>query len=93
MFFGLCAWVYLQPILNDFYADPTRLVVDHVKTTLFLSRKANNSACPSWLVSVPMHTALSETLGSKGIFLNLPSASMTFLYFVKAFTLSGHVDC
>jgi hypothetical protein len=39
-----------------------------------------------------MHTALSETLGSKGTFLNSPSASMAFLYSAEASALRGHTD-
>jgi hypothetical protein len=72
---------------------PTRSEVDHVKTSLFLSRNANCSACSSWPVSVPMHITLYGILGSEGIFLNSPLASMAFLYFTGASILRGHSDC
>jgi hypothetical protein len=64
-----------------------------MKTSSFLSRNANDSACSSWPVSVPMHTSLSRTLRSKGTFLNLPSYSMVFLYYAGAYALRGHADC
>jgi hypothetical protein len=64
-----------------------------VKTSLFLSRNANNSACSSGSVSVLRQTTLSGTLGYKGTFLKLPSASMTFLYSAEAYALRGHDDC
>jgi hypothetical protein len=71
---------------------PMRSKVDHAKMSLFLSRNANSSACSSGPVSVPRHTTLSGTLGSKGIFLNSTSASMAFLYFAGASALMGHAD-
>jgi hypothetical protein len=66
---------------------PTRSEVDHVKTSLFLSRKASSSACSYWPASTPMHTSLSGTLGSKLTFLSLPLASMSFLYSTGASAL------
>jgi hypothetical protein len=72
---------------------PMRSMVHHVKTSLFLSRNANNTACSSWLVSVLMHTALSGTHGSKGTFLILPSALMASLYSPRASALWGRLDC
>jgi hypothetical protein len=36
-----------------------------------------------------MHIALSGTLGSKGTFLNPPSASMAFLYYAGGSALGG----
>jgi hypothetical protein len=72
---------------------PTRLEVDHVKKLVFLSRKANSTACSSGLVKMPRQTSLSDTLGSKIIFLKSPSALMAFLNYVRASTLRGHADC
>jgi hypothetical protein len=68
---------------------PTWSEVDHAKTSLFLSRNANSSACSSGPVLVLMHIALSGTLESKGTFLNSPSASMAFLYYARASALRG----
>jgi hypothetical protein len=59
---------------------PTRSEVDHVNTSLFLSRKLRISACSCLLGSVLMHTILSRTLGSSGTFWNLPPGSMAFLH-------------
>jgi hypothetical protein len=68
---------------------PTKSEVDHMKTSLFLLRKDSSSACSYWLTSAPMHTILSETLGSSGTFLKSPSTSMAFLHFARASTLWG----
>jgi hypothetical protein len=66
---------------------PTKSEVDHAKTSLFLSMNANSSAWSCWLVSAPMHTVLSGTLGFNGTFLNSPSGSMAFLHSVGASAL------
>jgi hypothetical protein len=70
-----------------------RSEVDQEKTSLFLSRKVNNYACSSILVTMPRQMALSGTVGSKAIFLNLPSASMAFLNSTRASALMGNADC
>jgi hypothetical protein len=72
---------------------PMRSEVDHVKTSLFLSRKARSSTCSSGLASVLKQTAMSGTLGSSTTFLRSPSASMPFLNFVEASCLLGHSIC
>jgi hypothetical protein len=82
-----CNWHSMMSLLT-----PTKLVVDHAKISLFLSRKASSSACSYWLASTPMHIALLGTLGSRGIFLNSPSASMAFLCSAGAFALRGLVN-
>jgi hypothetical protein len=58
---------------------PIRSEVAHAKASLFLSRKANNSTFSSAAISVPRQIVLSGTLGSRGIFLVSPSASMACL--------------
>jgi hypothetical protein len=72
---------------------PMRSEVDHEKSLLFMSRKANNSTYSSGPVLVPRQIALSRTLGSRGTFLKSPLASMAFLNSAKASTLSGLADC
>jgi hypothetical protein len=69
-----------------------RSKVDHVKTSLFWSRKASNSACSCWSVSALMHMALLGTPGSRGTFLNSPSALMAFLYSAGASALRWPVE-
>jgi hypothetical protein len=66
---------------------PTKLEVDHTNTLLFLLRKPSSFAYSSWLASAPMHTVLSETLGSNGTFLNSPSTSLIFLCSARGSTL------
>jgi hypothetical protein len=58
---------------------PIRSEVDHAKASLFLSRKANNSAYSLRVILVSRQTALSGTLGSNATFLMSPSALMAFL--------------
>jgi hypothetical protein len=72
---------------------PMRSEVEHVKTSLFLSRNASSSACSSGGVSVSRQTALSGPLGSRGTILKSPSASMAFLYSTGASALRGHANC
>jgi hypothetical protein len=72
---------------------PIRSEVHHAKTSLFLSRKANNYACSSSLISVPRQTAMSGTLGSMTTFLKSPSALMAFLNSARASVLMEHVGC
>jgi hypothetical protein len=72
---------------------PMRSEVDHTMMPLFLSRKANSSACSSALVSVLRQTTLSGTLRSNATFLKSSSALMTFLNYVVASALMGHDDC
>jgi hypothetical protein len=63
---------------------PIRSEADHAETSLFLSRKANNSSSSSRAISVPRQTSLSGTLGSRGIFFVSSSASMACLDSVGA---------
>jgi hypothetical protein len=58
---------------------PTKSKVDQAKTLLFLSRNCMSFACSSRLISVPMQTVLSGTLGSSATLLKSPSASIAFL--------------
>jgi hypothetical protein len=71
---------------------PIRSEVDHVKTLMFSSRKANNSTCSPRTISVPRQTTLSSTLGSRAIFLMALSALMAFLDSFRAFVSLGQVD-
>jgi hypothetical protein len=73
--------------------SPMRLEVDHAKTSLFLSRKANNSACSSASLLVPRQMALLGTRGYRGTFLKSPSTSMTLLNSTGASALRGRADC
>jgi hypothetical protein len=58
---------------------PIKLEVDQAKTSLFLSRNYRSFACSSGLISAPMHTILSGTLGSSTTLVTSPSASIIFL--------------
>jgi hypothetical protein len=58
---------------------PTKSKVDRAKTLLFLSRNCMSFACSFGLISVPMQTVLSGTLGSSATLLKSPSASIAFL--------------
>jgi hypothetical protein len=55
---------------------PIKSEVDQAKTSLFLSRNCNSSACSSRLISALMHTVLSGTLGSSANLVKSPSASI-----------------
>jgi hypothetical protein len=57
---------------------PTRSEVDHVKTSLFLSRNCRSSACSCGLISMPLQTVLSGALGLSATLLKSPSASIAF---------------
>jgi hypothetical protein len=72
---------------------PMRTEVDHTNMSLFLSRNTNNFACSCGPISVPRHTTLSGTVGSKGTFLNSPSTSMAFLYSTGAYAFRGQIGC
>jgi hypothetical protein len=73
--FGLtCSLYSITSLLT-----PIKLEVDQAKTSLFLSRNYRSTACSSELISTPMHTVLSGTLGSSATLVKSPSASIAFL--------------
>jgi hypothetical protein len=80
-----CNWCSMMSLLT-----PNKSEVDHTKTSLFLLRKTRSFACSCWVASTPMHTALSGALGSKGTFLNSPSALMCY---ARASALQGRQRC
>jgi hypothetical protein len=58
---------------------PIKSEVDEAKTSLFLSRNCRSFTCSSGLISAPMHTVMSGTLGSSATLVKSPSASIDFL--------------
>jgi hypothetical protein len=72
---------------------PTRLEVDHTKTSLFLSRNCRSSTCSCGLISMPMQMALPGTLGSSATLLKSPSTSIAFLNSIEISFLDGGCSC
>jgi hypothetical protein len=66
---------------------PIKLLVDQAKTSLFFSRNCMSFACSSRLISAPMHTVLSGTLGSSATLVKSPLASIVFLNSADIFCL------
>jgi hypothetical protein len=72
---SLCSITSLLP--------PTKSELDQAETSLFLSRNYRSSICTSGLISAPIQTFLSGTLGSSATLLKSPSASIAFLNSTK----------
>jgi hypothetical protein len=72
-------WLTCSLCLITSLPTPIKLEVDQPKTSIFLSRNCRSSACSSELISAPIHTVLSGTLGSSATLVKSPSASIAFL--------------
>jgi hypothetical protein len=90
---GFACWLTCNLCSITSRVTPTRSEVDYAKTFLFLSRNCRSSACSCGLISVPMQTALSGTLGLSATLLMSPSASIAFLNSVEISLIDTGCSC
>jgi hypothetical protein len=92
-FLGFASGLTYNLCLITSLLTPTKSEMDHVTMSLFLSRNCRSSACSCGLISVPMQTALSGTLGSSATLLKSPAALIAFLNSTKISFLDEGYSC